>query len=154
MHTELLSREPARERKNARILIVEDNPVIRDLMRGIMRHDAELVVVGEAANGENAIDLVEKLRPDLICLDVLLPGLDGIAILRALRAVHPEMRVVLVTGQATSSIVSEALALGAAGIVVKPFNAARLISTVRSALAAPPPKGPREAAPPADTTAA
>ena len=153
MHTELFSREHARERK-ARILIVEDNAVIRDLLRGIMRHDADLVVVGEAANGENAIDLAEKLRPDLVCLDVLLPGLDGIAILRALRAVHPEMRVVLVTGQATSSIVQEALALGAAGFVVKPFNAARLLGTVRSALAAPAPKGPRDEAPEAGTAAA
>jgi two-component system chemotaxis response regulator CheY len=146
MHTELLSREPARESKG-RILIVEDNQVMRELLRGIMRHDADLTVVGEASSGENAIDLAEKLRPDLICLDVLLPGLDGIAILRALRAVHPEMRVVIVTGQATNSIVSEALALGAAGFVVKPFNAARLLATVRNALAAPAPGVPRDAAP-------
>jgi two-component system chemotaxis response regulator CheY len=137
MNTDLFNREPARGRQS-RILIVEDNAVIRDLLRGILRHDADLVVVGEAASGENAIDLAEKLRPDLICLDVLLPGLDGIAILRALRAVHPEMRVVLVTGQATNSIVSEALSLGASGFVVKPFNAARLISAVHSALASPP----------------
>jgi two-component system chemotaxis response regulator CheY len=137
MNTEFFTREPARGRQS-RILIVEDNAVIRDLLRGILRHDADLVVVGEAASGENAIDLAEKLRPDLICLDVLLPGLDGIAILRALRAVHPEMRVVLVTGQATNSIVSEALSLGASGFVVKPFNAARLLSAVRSALASPP----------------
>lgn len=153
MHTELFSREHARERK-ARILIVEDNAVIRDLLRGIMRHDADLIVVGEASNGENAIDLAEKLRPDLVCLDVLLPGLDGIAILRALRAAHPEMRFVLVTGQATSSVVQEAFALGASGFVVKPFNAARLLGTVRSALAAPPPKGPRDQAPAAGTAAA
>ena len=131
------ARESTRGRQS-RILIVEDNAVIRDLLRGILRHDADLVVVGEAASGENAIDLAEKLRPDLICLDVLLPGLDGIAILRALRAMRPEMRVVLVTGQATNSIVSEALSLGASGFVVKPFNAARLLSAVRSALASAP----------------
>jgi two-component system chemotaxis response regulator CheY len=153
MHTDLISKEPARERR-ARILIVEDNQVMRELLRGIMRHDADLIVVGEASSGENAIDLAEKLRPDLICLDVLLPGLDGIAILRALRAVHPEMRVVIVTGQATSSIVSEALALGAAGFVVKPFNAARLLATVRHALAAPAPRMPRDAAPSAGAPAA
>ena len=111
MNTDLFPSEPARDRK-ARILIVEDNAVIRDLLRGIMRHEANFIVVGETTNGENAIDLAEKLRPDLICLDVLLPGLDGIAILRAVRAVHPEMRVVIVTGQATNSVVSEALALG------------------------------------------
>ena len=137
----------------SRIVIVDDNPVIRDLLRGIMRNDAGLVVVGEAANGDTAIDVVEKLRPDLICLDVLLPGLDGIAVLRALRAIHPEMRVVLVTGRATSNVVSEALELGAAGFVVKPFNAARLLATVRAALSAPPPK-PRlvDGEQPADTS--
>ena len=140
--------ESSRERR-ARIFIVEDNPVIRDLLRGIMRHDSDMMVVGEASNGEQAIDLVEKLRPDLICLDVLLPGLDGIAILRALRAMRPEMRVVLVTGQATSNVVQEALALGAAGFVVKPFNAARLLAAVRHALAAPAPapKIPLDSAP-------
>ena len=153
MNTDLFPSEPARDRK-ARILIVEDNAVIRDLLRGIMRHEANLIVVGETTNGENAIDLAEKLRPDLICLDVLLPGLDGIAILRALRAVHPEMRVVIVTGQATSSVVSEALALGTSGFVVKPFNAARLLSTVRSALAAPAPKVPRETGPEVGAVAA
>jgi two-component system chemotaxis response regulator CheY len=143
MHTDLALKEPARERRG-RILIVEHNAIMRDLLRGIMRHDADLIVVGEASSGENAIDLAEKLCPDLVCLDVLLPGLDGIAILRALRAVHPEMRVVIVTAQATNSIVSEALALGASGFVVKPFNAARLLSTVRSALAAPAPKPARD----------
>jgi two-component system, chemotaxis family, chemotaxis protein CheY len=153
MNTDFFPRGPARDHK-ARILIVEDNAVIRDLLRGIMRHDAELSVVGEATNGETAIDLAEKLHPDLVCLDVLLPGLDGIAILRALRAVHPEMRVVLVTGQATSSVVSEALALGASGFVVKPFNAARLLSTVRGALAAPAPKASRDTGPAAGTAAA
>ena len=136
----------------SRIVIVDDNPVIRDLLRGIMRHDAGLIVVGEAANGDIAIDVVEKLRPDLICLDVLLPGLDGIAVLRALRG-YIRKSVVLVTGRATSNVVSEALELGAAGFVVKPFNAARLLATVRAALSAPPPK-PRSAdgEQPADTS--
>jgi two-component system, chemotaxis family, chemotaxis protein CheY len=153
MHTEFFSKEHARDHR-ARILIVEDNRVIRDLLRGIMRHDADLIVVGEASTGESAIDLAEKLHPDLICLDVLLPGLDGIAILRALRAVHPEMRFVLVTGHATSSIVQQAFALGASGFVVKPFNAACLLATVRSALAAPAPKTLRDEAPGADAAAA
>jgi two-component system chemotaxis response regulator CheY len=154
MHTDLSLREAARGRK-ARILIVDDNRVVRDLLRGIMRDDPELEVVGEASTGENAIDLAEKLHPDLICLDVVLAGnLDGIAILRALRAAHPQIRVVLVTGQATSSVVAEALGLGAAGFVVKPFNAARLVSAVHTALAAPVSKGPRDTTPSAGTATA
>lgn len=146
-----LSHEGQNARKS-RIVVIDDNPVIRDLLRGIMRHDLALSVVGEASNGDTAIDVVEKLRPDLVCLDVMLPGLDGIAVLRALRAVHPEIRVVLVTGRATSSVVSEALSLGAAGFVVKPFNAARLLATVHAALSAPVPKPPADAegTPPGD----
>jgi two-component system, chemotaxis family, chemotaxis protein CheY len=155
MHTELCNKESRESTwgRQSRILIVDDNAVIRDLLRGILRNHSDLTVVGEASSGETAIDLVEKLRPDLICLDVLLPGLDGIAILRALRAIRPEMRVVLVTGQATNSVVSEALSLGASGFVVKPFNAARLLSAVRSALASPV-KPPRSMAPhPGDAAA-
>jgi two-component system chemotaxis response regulator CheY len=140
-----IPKEDTRARRS-RIVVIDDNAVIRDLVRGIMRHDDDLSVVGEASNGETALDVVEKLRPDLVCLDVLMPGLDGIAVLRALRAVHPEMRVVLVTGQATNNVVTEALQLGAAGFVVKPFNAARLLATVRTALAAPAPKPPADAA--------
>ncbi|MGZ8210591.1 MAG: response regulator transcription factor [Burkholderiales bacterium] len=141
----VVSKEGTHSRSKSRILIVDDNPVIRELLRGIMRHDDRLVIVGEAVNGDSAIDLVEKLRPDLICLDVQLPGIDGIAVLRAIRAMKPEARVVLVTGHATSSVVSEALTLGASGFVVKPFNAARLLATVHSALAAPPPVVPATA---------
>jgi two-component system chemotaxis response regulator CheY len=117
-----------------RILIAEDNQVVREVLRGVIRHDGRLRVVGEAANGEAALELVESLRPDVVCLDILMPGLDGLAVLKVIREQYPDTKVVLVTGQSTSEVVTEALKLGASGFVVKPFNADKLLRAIYNAL--------------------
>jgi two-component system chemotaxis response regulator CheY len=116
------------------ILIAEDNPVVREVLRGIIRHDGRLAVVGEAANGQAVLEMVAALKPDLVCLDVLMPGADGLSVLRSMREQYPDIKVILVTGQSTSAIVQEALKLGASGFVVKPFNADKLLRAVYSAL--------------------
>jgi two-component system chemotaxis response regulator CheY len=117
------------------IVIAEDNPVVREVLRGIIRQDKALKIVGEAANGQAAIDLVDSHKPNLICLDILMPGMDGLSALRKIREEHPATRVIIVTGQATSDVVAEALKLGAAGFVVKPFNAEKLLRAIHNALA-------------------
>ncbi|MDB5865993.1 MAG: response regulator containing CheY-like receiver domain and AraC-type DNA-binding domain [Betaproteobacteria bacterium] len=117
------------------IVIAEDNPVVREVLRGVIRQDKRLAVVGEAANGQAAIDLVESLKPELLCLDILMPGMDGLTVLRTLGEKSPETRVIIVTGQSTSEVVTEALKLGAAGFVVKPFNAEKLLRAIHGALA-------------------
>lgn len=119
------------------MVIAEDNPVAREVLRGIIRHDDRLKLVGEAANGQIALELVESLRPDLVCLDVLMPGLDGIEVLRVIAEQYPKTRVILVTGQSTSEVVTEALRQGACGFVVKPFSADKLLRAIHSALAKP-----------------
>ena len=118
----------------SRILIADDNDVVRGALRGLIRHDESLAVVGEASNGQSALEAVKALQPDLVCLDVLMPGLDGLSILRTIREEHPAIRVVLVTGQATSEVVSQARELGTNGFVVKPFNAAKVLAAIRTAL--------------------
>ena len=118
----------------SRILIADDNDVVRRALRGLIRHDESLAVVGEASNGQSALEAVKALQPDLVCLDVLMPGLDGLSILRTIRQEHPAIRVVLVTGQATPEVVSQARELGAHGFVVKPFNAAKVLAAIRTAL--------------------
>jgi two-component system chemotaxis response regulator CheY len=122
-----------------RILIAEDNPVVREVLRGVIRHDDRLRIVGEAANGQAALELVDSTRPDLVCLDVLMPGLDGLSALKTIREKYPETRVILVTGQSTSEVVSEALKHGASGFVVKPFNANQLLRAIYNALGLPAP---------------
>jgi two-component system chemotaxis response regulator CheY len=116
------------------IVVAEDNPVVREVLRGVIRQDKSLAIVGEAANGQAALDLVESLDPDVVCLDILMPGMDGLTVLRAIREKHPATRVIVVTGQSTSDVVGEALKLGAAGFVVKPFNAEKLLRAIHNAL--------------------
>src|SRR4051812_18302104 len=116
------------------LLIAEDNPVVREVLRGVIRHDDRLRIVGEAANGQAALELVESLKPDLVCLDVLMPGLDGLSALKTIKEKYPDTRVILVTGQSTSEVVTEALKHGASGFVVKPFNANQLLRAVYNAL--------------------
>jgi len=118
----------------ARIVIVDDNNVIREVLRGLIRHDPRLSVVGEAASGEAAMDLVAQLNPHLVCLDILMPGMGGLEVLRSLREAHPEVRVIVITGQSTSDVVSEALKLGANGFVVKPFSADKVLKAIHTAL--------------------
>ncbi len=118
----------------ARILIADDNDVVRRALRGLIRHDESLAVVAEASSGHSALEAIRTLQPDLVCLDVLMPGLDGISILRTIREEHPAIRVVLVTGQSTAEVVTQARQLGAHGFVVKPFNAAKVLGAIRAAL--------------------
>jgi two-component system chemotaxis response regulator CheY len=118
----------------ARIVVVDDNDVVRRALRGLIAHDESLLVIGEAASGHSALESIRTLQPDLVCLDIMLPGVDGLSILRQLRGEHSAMRVVLITGQATPEVVTQARELGANGFVVKPFNAAKVLKVIHAAL--------------------
>jgi two-component system chemotaxis response regulator CheY len=119
----------------ARVLVVDDNEVVRRALRGVIAHDESLLVVGDAASGTSALESIKTLQPDLVCLDVMMPGVDGLTVLRQVRQEYPAIRVVLITGQATAEIVAQARELGAHGFVVKPFNAAKVLKTIHAALA-------------------
>jgi two-component system, chemotaxis family, chemotaxis protein CheY len=126
---------PVRGGAPARILIVDDSQVIRVALSGLIRQDAALTVAGEASTGEMALEALKALQPDLVCLDVLMPGIGGLETLKRMREEHPALRAVIITGAATSEVVKEALALGAKGMVVKPFSAQKVLTVIHSALA-------------------
>jgi two-component system, chemotaxis family, chemotaxis protein CheY len=130
-----MSEKPEKEGMYS-IAVAEDNAVVREVLRGIIRQDKSLKLIGEAANGQLALELVHAHKPNVICLDVLMPGMDGIAVLRKIKEEHADTRVIIVTGQATSDVVKEALSLGAHGFVIKPFNADKLLRAIHAALAA------------------
>lgn len=118
--------------QSPKVLIVDDNDVMRTLLRGILRNE-DFIIVGEARTGIAAVEMAERLRPNLICLDVMMPEMDGITALQEIKKKHPEIMIIMVTGNASKENVQEALAHGAAGFVIKPFNAATVLETINRA---------------------
>ncbi|EXI85645.1 MAG: Chemotaxis protein CheY [Candidatus Accumulibacter sp. BA-94] len=111
------------------ILIVDDNDLMRSLMRCMLR-DSEYEVIGEARNGVAALELAERLRPQIICMDLVMPEMNGLEALQAIKARHPEMVVVMLTGSASVDDVRASIQNGASGFIVKPFNAGKMLDTV------------------------
>lgn len=116
-------------RQRTTVLIVDDNDIMRSILRGILRADA-YEVVGEARTGAQAIEQVERLRPHIICLDIMMPQMDGLEALPEIRRVHPQGTVVMITSSTEPSTVHSAIEHGASNFIVKPFNAARVLDTL------------------------
>jgi two-component system, chemotaxis family, chemotaxis protein CheY len=115
--------------KRTSVLIVDDNDMMRSILRGILRGEA-YEVVGEARTGSIAIEMAERLHPKIICLDVMMPEMDGLEALPALKAAHPEIQIVMITSNADPETVQESIRNGASGYIVKPFNAAKVLDTL------------------------
>jgi two-component system chemotaxis response regulator CheY len=115
--------------KNYSVLVVDDDNLMREMLKGILRSE-EYQVVGEAANGEDAIALCARLNPKLVLLDIHMPKMDGLQALDAIRQAQPDVKVIMVSGDAKMDKVAEAIKKGAVGFVVKPFNAARVLDKV------------------------
>jgi two-component system chemotaxis response regulator CheB len=111
-----------------RVLVVDDSVVIRRLLRDVLSADPLIEVVGTASNGHIALAKVTQLSPDLVVLDVEMPELDGLATLRALRASHPQLPVIMFSSATArgAAVTIEALLLGANDYVTKPSNVGSL----------------------------
>ncbi len=115
-----------------KILVIDDEPVIRDLMLEIL-DEAGYESTG-APTAEFALELLVDLDIDLVVSDVVMPGLSGLELLEEVRTVRPALPVVLVTGAGTYSTLSEALARGADGLVIKPFSHGEFLIAIAAAL--------------------
>ncbi|ACV78921.1 response regulator [Nakamurella multipartita] len=114
-----------------KVLVVDDEPHIRTVLRGYLEADGFEVV--DAADGETAVDLVRRDPPDLVLLDVMLPGIDGLEVLRRLRAVS-DAYVILVTARAEEVDKLVGLAVGADDYVTKPFSPREVTARVKAVL--------------------
>jgi two-component system chemotaxis response regulator CheY len=126
-----------RSGRTTSVLVVDDNEVIRRVLKGIVLQDNRLKYLGEAAHGESALSSIKKYSPDIVCLDLEMPGVNGLGVLEQIRDISTGTRTVVITGYATSETVAKAKALGAAGFVVKPFNAAKVLAAIHAAASAP-----------------
>jgi two-component system, NarL family, response regulator LiaR len=118
-----------------RVLIVDDHSVVREGLRMFLTRDPDLEVVGEAADGAKAIQQARQLRPDVVVMDLLLPGLDGLAATRAIRTELPETEVLALTSVLESASVVEAIQAGAIGYLLKDIQATELRIAIKAAAA-------------------
>ena len=116
-------------KKRISIVIVDDNDMMRSILRSMLRGDV-YEVIGEARNGVIAVEMADRLKPDIVCLDVIMPEKNGLEALCEIKAARPETEVVMITSNADPETVQESIQNGASGFIIKPFNAARVLDTL------------------------
>jgi two-component system, NarL family, response regulator LiaR len=116
-----------------RVLITDDHKVVRRGLRGFLDMDPELEVVGEASNGEEAMDMARRLEPDVVLMDLLMPVMDGIEATRRIRHELPEVEVLALTSVLEDASVTGAIKAGAIGYLLKTTDADELCEAIRAA---------------------
>ena len=119
---------------SARLLLADDHDLVREGIRAVLEGEPDLLVVGEAANGRQAVELCKELRPDLVLMDVRMPEMDGLAATRAIKEDLPQTSVVMVTMHESPDYLLEAIKAGAAGYILKDAAGERLVEAVRRTL--------------------
>ncbi|HEX6262313.1 MAG TPA: response regulator transcription factor [Actinomycetota bacterium] len=117
-----------------RVLIVDDHPVTRDGLRAALGTDREVEVIGEATTGDEAIARVNDLDPDVVFMDVRMPGMNGIEATKVIRRKHPDTKIILFTVDESRASISEAIQAGVNGYLLKDVGAEELINAARLAL--------------------
>jgi DNA-binding NarL/FixJ family response regulator len=115
------------------VLLVDDHPVVREGLRGMIDAEPDLTVVGEAGSGAEAIALAESLCPDVILMDLRMPDVDGVTATERILATLPRTRIVVVTTYESDTDILRAVEAGAAGYLLKDATRAELADAVRDA---------------------
>jgi DNA-binding NarL/FixJ family response regulator len=115
-----------------RLLVVDDHPVVRQGLRTFLETRADFEVVGEAADGETAVAEASRLQPDVILMDLVMPGVDGLTAIGRIRAANPSARILVLTSFSSSDQVLPALRAGAAGYLLKDAAPAEVEAAIRA----------------------
>lgn len=117
-----------------RVLIVDDAAFMRMMIKNIITKNG-YEVVGEAENGVVAVELYKQLKPDLVTMDITMPEMDGIAGVKAIRALDPGANIIMVSAMGQQAMVMEAIQAGAKDFIVKPFQQERILQAMERVLA-------------------
>jgi two-component system, NarL family, response regulator NreC len=120
---------------NLRVLLADDHPIVREGLRAVLGAHSDFLVVGEAEAGPAVLPLVEQLKPDVLVLDLMMPGLGGLEITRQVRDAAPQTCVVILSMHANEAYVAEAFRAGARAYILKQSAARELVTGLRTALA-------------------
>jgi two-component system, NarL family, response regulator LiaR len=120
------------------VLVVDDHAMVRKGLKALLNGYEDIRVIGEAANGLEAIELAQQLKPDLVLMDLLMPGMDGIEATQQIIAVQPEQRILVLTGFAGHDCLAQAIQAGALGYLRKDVEPAELVQSIRIVCAGEP----------------
>jgi NarL family two-component system response regulator YdfI len=116
-----------------RVLIADDHQVVREGLRAILEASGDLDLIGEAANGEEAVHLAGQLDPDVVLMDLRMPELDGIEAIRRIKARQPEIEIVILTTYDDDELIVRGLRSGARGYLLKDVSRKVLFESIRAA---------------------
>ncbi len=116
-----------------RVIIADDHDIVRRGLSVFLNGFDDLIMVGEAATGNEAIRVCQEVQPHVILMDMMLPDMDGIAVTRAIRAANPKVQVVILTSSKDEILVQSALQAGAIGYMLKNISVAEMANTIRAA---------------------
>jgi NarL family two-component system response regulator LiaR len=133
------------ETKRIRVLLVDDHAVVRSGLGAFLLAFDDLELVGEASGGEEAVRLCPQVRPDVVLMDLVMPGMDGAAATRAIRQRCPHIQVIALTSFKEKELVQGALEAGAIGYLIKNVSADELADAIRAAYAGKPTLAPEAA---------
>ncbi|CAO4148877.1 DNA-binding response regulator, NarL/FixJ family, contains REC and HTH domains [Methylorubrum extorquens] len=147
-------------KERVRVALIDDHPIFRSGVRGLLGETAGIEVVGEASDGRHALDLVLRTKPDVVIMDITMTGMSGLAVARALREVGSAVHIVFLTVNEDLAFVDEALTAGAQGYVLKRSAGTSLLEAIEAVVlggqyidaemrAPPAPPDRTEAGPPA-----
>jgi NarL family two-component system response regulator LiaR len=114
-----------------RVFIVDDHPIVRRGLRDLLETEDWILVVGEAANGVEALQRAAELQPDLVLMDLVMPEMDGIEATRRIKAHHPDIQVLVLTSFATDDKVFPAIKAGALGYLIKDTGSEELLEAIQ-----------------------
>ena len=119
------------EGERIRVMVVDDHSIMRDGLKLVLEQSGEFEVVGQAADGEEAVRVAAEVSPDVVVMDVIMPNKDGVEACREIMESAPDTRVVMLTASMEESAVVDAVAAGATGYLQKETDRERLLSAVR-----------------------
>jgi NarL family two-component system response regulator LiaR len=129
-----------------KVMIVDDHPIVRDGLKNMLLAFDDLLLVGEAADGNQAVASCQQHQPDVILMDVIMPGMDGVAATRAIAEQCPQVKVIILTSFVEDSTVQRSLAAGAVGFMLKNAPINTLAEAIRLAHAGQPALAPEATA--------
>jgi DNA-binding NarL/FixJ family response regulator len=115
-----------------RLFVIDDHEMVREGLKAMLKAEPDFEIVGDAANAEQAFELIDRLHPDVILLDVRLPGMSGVEICRRVTELYPKIAVIIVTTYTDETLIAQCIQAGARGFIVKDIERFDLKRSIRA----------------------